>query len=175
MLEQHSDRPSEAALVYIALGSNMGDPINHIRSALKSLAELDSVSELRSSPLYESTPLGDVVQENFVNSVCECYCYLPPLVLLDELQAIEQQLGRTRDPQQGYQHWGPRPMDLDLLLYNRETLKTPRLTLPHPGMASRSFVLQPLYDLAPDLIIPGQGAVAELMKSCERLGIRRLQ
>lgn len=153
----------------------MDDPQQQIHSALRALRQHEDIDRVRVSHLYESLPMGDVPQPNYINAVCEFITTLLPMSLLDLLQSIELELGRHRDPSRGYQHWGPRPIDLDLLLYNELELDSDRLTLPHSGIANRSFVLQPLYDLAPNLSVPGHGHISDLLINCETYGIRRLE
>lgn len=170
-----SSNDGDYLTVYIGLGANLGNPSEQIHAAVDLLKESASVKDVRISPFYESDAMGELVQQKFVNAVCEIQCSLAPLDLLDLLQGIEKQLGRTQASDSGYVRWGPRPIDLDLLLYNDLELSTERLIIPHPGMANRSFVLLPLRDLAPDLHIPGLGPVEQCVKSCESFGIRRLQ
>lgn len=163
------------ATVFIGLGANLGNPEQQIKVAVEQLQQIDGLSGLRLSPLYESEPMGEVAQERFINAVAEIQCNLQPLELLDALQLIEKQLGRTLASEDGYVRWGPRPIDLDILLYSDLQLSTERLTIPHSGIADRSFVLLPLLDLAPKLFIPGHGSIESCVKTCESFGIRRLQ
>ena len=141
------------ARVFIGLGSNLANPLLQVQSALRSLSELPSTQLQQVSPCYASTPQGPQDQPDFVNAVCLLQTELTPLALLDALQAIEQAQGRIKK-----RHWGERLIDLDILLYDNMLLQTERLTLPHPQMVQRDFVLIPLADIA-----PGQLIVAESM------------
>lgn len=114
--------------------------------------------------------MGPQDQPEYLNAVVELQTTLSALDLLSELQNIEQLYGRVRDGEQ----WGPRTLDLDLLLYGDEIIDTPNLSVPHPGIAERSFVLLPLSELAPDLIVPNKGTVSKLLGQCRQYGIRRL-
>jgi 2-amino-4-hydroxy-6-hydroxymethyldihydropteridine diphosphokinase len=141
------------ARVFIGLGSNLANPLLQVQSALRSLSELPSTQLQQVSPCYASTPQGPQDQPDFVNAVCLLQTELTPLALLDALQAIEQAQGRIKK-----RHWGERLIDLDILLYDNMLLQTECLTLPHPQMVQRDFVLIPLADIA-----PGQLIVAESM------------
>ena len=143
---------------YIGLGSNLAEPRAQVECAISALAALPQSRLLRQSRLYASPPLGPVDQPDYVNAVVELDTDLEPLALLSALQAIEQTQGRVRT-----RHWGERIIDLDVLLYADWQLTSAALTLPHPGIASRAFVLRPLAELAPELDIPGQGALADLL------------
>ena len=145
---------------YIALGANLGDPPQKIEQALRSLAALPGTHLRRRSSLYRSAPLGPVDQPDFCNAVCLIETTLEPLPLLDALQLIERAAGRTRG-----RHWGPRTLDLDLLLIPGVARADARLQLPHPHLHERNFVLLPLCEIAPDLEIPGHGHVRALCAS----------
>ncbi|KXS37173.1 MAG: 2-amino-4-hydroxy-6-hydroxymethyldihydropteridine diphosphokinase [Halomonadaceae bacterium T82-2] len=155
-------------LAYVGLGSNLDDPEHQVRRAL---AELDALPLTRceaGSPLYRSTPMGPQDQPPFINAVARLATHLSPLALLDQLQALEQRHRRVRR-----RHWGPRTLDLDLLLYGDCRGRWPRLTLPHPGITERNFVLVPLADIAPDTCI-GDAAVSHLADAIDRDGLQRL-
>lgn len=154
---------------YVALGSNLADPLQQVRSALAALAALPETTRIAHSSLYLSTPLGPPGQPDYVNAVCTLATRLPPERLLDRLLEIENQHGRIR----GAERWGPRTLDLDLLLYGEVEMQTAHLTLPHPRLHERNFVLYPLYELAPALSIPGHGTLAELIKRCPAQGLRK--
>jgi len=143
---------------YVGLGSNLHDPPQQLRRALAALATLPVTRLVRQSPLYGSRPFGPVSQPDFCNAAAGLLTQLDAAALLAELRALEQQQGRTP----GAERWGPRVIDLDLLVYGSERRSDAALTLPHPGIAERSFVLQPLCDIAPDLMVPGLGTVAVL-------------
>ncbi|ABV38506.1 2-amino-4-hydroxy-6-hydroxymethyldihydropteridine diphosphokinase [Shewanella sediminis HAW-EB3] len=144
------------SLVFVALGANLTDPVTQLDNACKAITELalpsSNVSQKRSlqvSPYYRSAPMGGVVQPDYVNAVVGFNTTLEPIELLDALQKIENEQGRVR-----LERWGPRTLDLDILLYDNQTIDSPRLTIPHYGMKQRSFVLVPLADIAPQLLLP---------------------
>ncbi|MCE9685774.1 2-amino-4-hydroxy-6-hydroxymethyldihydropteridine diphosphokinase [Shewanella sp. AS16] len=155
--------------VYIALGANLQQPVAQLDSAVQALAGLALPGSLRVSPYYASRPMGDVVQPDYVNAVASLDTELAPLALLDALQAIENHQGRLRQ-----ERWGPRTLDLDLLLYGDEVLSLPRLTVPHYGMRERSFVLIPLWDLAPELVLPDKTRLETLIGPQMRAELQRL-
>jgi len=155
---------------YVGVGSNLAGPETQVRRALDALARLPGMRLVVSSPLYRTQPLGDVVQPAFVNAVAGLLTQSGPDELLTRLRALELELGR--EPPR--QHWGPRVIDLDLLVVGREMRATAALTLPHPGIALRDFVLYPLADIAPDLEVPGVGRVADLKARVANRGIVRL-
>ncbi|WP_374328868.1 2-amino-4-hydroxy-6-hydroxymethyldihydropteridine diphosphokinase [Azonexus sp.] len=157
------------AIAYIALGANLGDPASTLRTAFAALAELPDSRLLARSALYLSAPVGLTGQPDFVNAAAHIETTLPPEALLDALFAIEQQFGRLRGERNG-----PRTLDLDLLLYDQQVISTPRLTLPHPRLHLRAFVLLPLADLDPALRIPGRGTLAAWLPAVATQGIRRL-
>ncbi len=159
-------------LVYIGLGSNLDEPARHVLLAVQQLHSLPLTRLLRSSSLYTSRPMGPADQPDYVNAVAEMQTTLDPVDLLDFLQTIERNHGRDRN---GNVRWGPRPLDLDILLYGRREVATPRLTIPHPGIAERAFVLLPLAELSPVLQIPGLPAVSELLAQCDSNGAQRLR
>jgi len=137
--------------VYLSLGSNIR-PRYHLDAALKLLDAQDAVRLRGESPWYETRPWGGVAQANFLNLVCAVETSLPPPRLLQATQAIEHRLGRVRTLDNG-----PRTIDIDILLAGDTRLKTPVLTIPHPGLLERDFMLVPLLDLAPDARLPGNG------------------
>jgi 2-amino-4-hydroxy-6-hydroxymethyldihydropteridine diphosphokinase len=156
-----SDRPVRA---YVGLGSNLREPVRQVQRGLEALTRLPNTRRVRRSALYRSQPLGVVTQPDFVNAVAALETELSPFSLLCYLQHIERQQGRVRDSVR----WGPRTLDLDLLLFGEVRLHSPDLTLPHPGLHRRSFVLYPLHEIAPHLVIPGRGAVVELLRKVSR-------
>lgn len=147
---------------YIGLGSNLREPARQLQSALQALQHTPGVTAVISSPFYSSTAIGPGEQPDYVNAVAAIDTSLPPLTLLDALQAIEQAHGRER----GAIRWTARTLDLDLLLYGDCELDEPRLTLPHPRLTERNFVLRPLHDLAPSLALPDGRSVADLLIAC---------
>lgn len=146
--------------VYIALGSNLNTPIEQLNSALTALNKLPQTSLSAVSSLYQSKPLGPQDQPDYVNAVVGIHTKLAPLELLDYLQQIENEQGRVR-----LRRWGERTLDLDILLYDDLVMKSERLTLPHYDMTNREFVIIPLYEIAPNLILPQGIAIAELAKN----------
>lgn len=153
---------------YIALGSNLEGPRTQVETAFAELAALPRTEEAGRSRIYRSTPMGPPGQPDYLNAVAALDTDLAPEALLDALQAIEARHGRVRGPQR----WGPRTLDLDLLLYGAETVNTERLVVPHPGLHERNFVLYPLYDLAPDLEVPGKGPLRALRAACPGHGLQ---
>lgn len=145
----------------IAIGSNLGDRAAHLRSAFETLARLPSTSLLAASDAIETAPVGPVSQGPYLNAAALLVTRLPPRELLSRLLDIEQQQGRDRSAEQ---RWGPRTLDLDLLSYADLIIHEPGLTVPHPRLRERLFVLAPLAQIAPDLTLPPDGAtVAELL------------
>ncbi|MGD1991042.1 MAG: 2-amino-4-hydroxy-6-hydroxymethyldihydropteridine diphosphokinase [Chromatiales bacterium] len=144
---------------YIGLGSNLDNPRDQVLDALRELALEEGIQLLAQSSLYLSEPMGPQDQPEFINAVAVIETTLEPLVLLEVLQAIEKKHARKRE-----RHWGPRTLDLDLLLYGEERISHPDLTVPHPGIPERSFVLLPLREVAPGLAIEGLGNVDELLQ-----------
>ena len=142
----------------VGLGSNLDGPAHQIDSALDMLDTIDRTRVVAASSLYRSAPLGGIEQPDFVNAAALLMTGLDARSLLEQLQAIEHARGRER----GDTHWGPRVLDLDLLAYGGLSIEEPGLTVPHPGIASRNFVLLPLREIAPDFEIPGLGRVRDL-------------
>ena len=155
---------------YIGLGSNLQDPRTQVARACAGLQALAATRLVRVSPLYRSRPFGPVPQPDFINAVAGLLTQLDPRTLLGQLQALERGQGRPAQRER----WGPRIIDLDLLVYGRERREEPGLTLPHRGIVERNFVLYPLCDLAPDLDVPGLGRVAELKGRLASAGLERL-
>jgi len=156
---------------YVGLGSNLGKPRRHLESALDRLAALENTRLVRCSSYYRSAPFGGVEQPDFVNAVAALLTQIGPAELLGALLAIEQLHGRTRDGVR----WGPRTLDLDLLAHGSSHIDEPGLTLPHPGIAERNFVLLPLQEIAPELELPGLGRVASLPVDWEHPRISRIE
>jgi len=143
---------------YIGVGSNLDDPERHVRRAMDDIAAMTGVCCVTRSSLYRSAPMGPADQPDFVNAVVAMLTRRTARDLLSGLQAIEKTHGRVR----GGARWGPRTLDLDILVYAGQIIDEPDLTVPHPGMAIRNFVLLPLAELAPDLYVPGLGCVSSL-------------
>lgn len=157
------------AFAFVGLGSNLGDPCAQVRSAFEELAKLPHSSLIARSSLWRSAPLGYTMQADFVNAAAQIETGLSPRALLAELQRIESAHARSRSFPNA-----PRTLDLDLLLHGEEMLATPDLSLPHPRMHERAFVLKPLLEIAPDLAIPGRGTAADCLtnlktQACERI------
>lgn len=147
------------ARVFVALGSNLNSPERQVRRGVQALDEVPHSQVVRASSLYCSAPVGLAGEHpDFVNAVCEMHSTLTPHELLAELHALERRLGRMRGGVVG-----SRIIDLDLLLYDDVVIADERLTLPHPRMHVRAFVLRPLHEIAPDTVIPRHGAVATLL------------
>jgi 2-amino-4-hydroxy-6-hydroxymethyldihydropteridine diphosphokinase len=146
---------------YIGLGSNLDNPKAHVRRALEELKQLPQSQLLLTSKLYLSKPVGPQDQDDFVNAVALLITDLEPLALLDELQAIEQGHQRIRE-----RHWGPRTLDLDLLLFGDQYIQNSRLTVPHVELSNRDFVVGPLFELCPDLTLPNGTPLQELLQQC---------
>ncbi len=152
----------------MGLGSNLEDPRHQVETALRALAGLPGARLLKASRLYRTPPLGPPGQPDYVNAVALLETRDAPLQWLDRLQAVESAQGRRR----GGERWGPRTLDLDLLLYADVRMNSARLTLPHPQMHLRGFVLLPLADCAgPELAIPGHGTLGECLAACNTTGI----
>lgn len=145
-------------IAYIGLGSNLEDPVQQLLTALTELDQLEQCQLVAQSSLYSSKPVGPQDQPDFVNAVAKLTTELTPLVLLDRLQELEQNHRRIRE-----RHWGPRTLDLDLLLYDDDFITNPRLIVPHAHMHERGFVLLPLQEIAPEISIPGKGLVTEIL------------
>jgi 2-amino-4-hydroxy-6-hydroxymethyldihydropteridine diphosphokinase len=166
----HLDASARWLPAYVGVGSNLSDPEAQVRRALRALGQLPGVRLVVSSSCYRTKPFGEIVQPAFVNAVAGLLIQSSPEDFLAALRALELELGRERSRER----WGPRLIDLDLLVVGRETRATATLTLPHPGIAQRDFVLYPLAEIAPDLEVPGAGRVAELRARVADRGISRL-
>lgn len=156
--------------VYLGIGSNLQQPIQQVQQALQALTALPRTHLLAQSRLYRSDPMGPSDQPDYVNAVVALETDLPALKLLQLLQGIEHAQGRIRDGS----HWGPRTLDLDILLYGDEFINHPQLQVPHPGLHVRNFVLYPLHEIAPDLVIQGLGALSALLAQCPADGLEPL-
>ncbi|AVI83232.1 MULTISPECIES: 2-amino-4-hydroxy-6-hydroxymethyldihydropteridine diphosphokinase [Pseudomonas syringae group] len=154
--------------VYIGLGSNLADPAEQLRSALKALAQLPDSTLIGVSSFYVSDSLLPG-QPRFTNAVAALDTTLPPLALLDALQAIELDQGRER-----HERWGPRTLDLDILLFGERVMDEPRLKVPHYHMQARAFVLYPLAELAPGLTLADGRELTHLLSECPFTGLERL-
>ena len=156
--------------IYIGLGSNLDGPVEHVRSAVRELGQLSQVRLCASSGLYRSPPMGGLDQPDYINAVVQVETDLGPEQLLHELQEIERRHGRERQQER----WTSRTLDLDLLLWGQECFDNGVLTLPHPGLHERAFVLAPLRELDSDLEVPGRGAVSKLLQECKYSRVDRV-
>lgn len=157
--------------VFVGLGSNLDDPELQVRSALQALGRLPETRLERASSLYRNPPMGPPDQPDYVNAVACLATGLTPLDFLAGLQAIERRHGRSRG---AGERWGPRRLDLDLLLWGRQQLALEGLTVPHPGLPERAFVLYPLAEIEPGLHIPGLGALQHLLARVDGSALVRL-
>lgn len=160
--------------VFVGLGSNLGaglpTPADRIAAAFADLAAIPMTRLVARSALYANPPFGPVPQPEFVNAAAELGTQLAARALLEELRLIEKKHGRTRDGTR----WGPRALDLDILLYGQAVLDEPDLHVPHRGLPERNFVLYPLRDIDPGLVVPGMGPLAEMIARCPPAGLRKL-
>jgi|SRR5699024_6488491 len=143
--------------VYIALGSNLNNPLAQLTQAVQTLKQHPDLKVKKVSPFYGSKPLGPQDQPDYVNAVAQIETDLEPLALLDTLQSIENSQGRVR-----LRRWGERTLDLDILLFNQDIISHPRLTVPHCEMKNREFVIIPLFDIAPNLVFPNGESLSEI-------------
>lgn len=154
--------------VYIGIGSNLGDSVAIARNAINLLGKITKSKLVKYSSLYESEPVGDIPQDNYVNAVVALETSLEPIDLLLELQAIENAYYRKRDPAL---RWGPRTLDLDIILYGKRAIMDSHLTVPHSEMQNRLFVLKPLLEIVGDIYIPGLGSLDYLIDSAPAIKI----
>ena len=144
---------------YLSVGSNLGDRAEYIRQAIEYVGASDKIQLKSVSSLYETPPWGNINQPSFLNGAFSLVSTISPQELLGLCQSVEQSLGRVR-----HEHWGPRTIDIDLLYIDGIRLNTPELVLPHPYMLERAFVLVPLVEIAPDLLIDGLSVKEHLTK-----------
>ncbi|MBV2130694.1 2-amino-4-hydroxy-6-hydroxymethyldihydropteridine diphosphokinase [Arsukibacterium indicum] len=161
---------SDKHLVYLGLGANLANPVTQLKNAVTAIQQLAHSQLLAVSSLYGSKPMGPQDQPDYINAVAKISTRLTPLSLLDALQQIEQQQGRQRKAER----WGPRSLDLDILLYGNHTINTERLTVPHYGLAQREFVLYPLAEIAPQLILPCGTPLQVLLQQVPLNGLQKL-
>lgn len=155
---------------YIGLGSNQAQPVAQLNSAIQAMAKLADGELVRVSSFYRSKPMGPQDQDDYVNAVAELIWHSDAISLLDELQKIEQEQGRVRKAER----WGPRTLDLDILLFGDKTISEPRLTVPHYGMQVREFVLYPLYEISGDIKLPQGPWLNELRQQVPQNGLEKL-
>lgn len=162
-----SETLAVAETVYIGLGSNLEAPARNIHQAVTELQQLPASRYLGDSGLFLSKPMGPQDQPDFINAVARIETRLAPETLLAELQRIEHSMGRVRE-----RHWGPRLIDLDILLFGERIIDTPALQIPQAGISQREFVLYPLARLNPELMIPAHGKLSALLAQCPENGLQ---
>ena len=155
--------------VVIAMGSNLGDRLDCLQGGLDGLFDTPRLVFLAVSPVYETAPVGGPEQPDYLNAVTIGETTLPARTVLERCHSLEDAFGRVRG-----ERWGPRTLDLDLIVYGDEVSDSPGLTLPHPRARERAFVLAPWHDADPDAELPGQGRVADLLKALGTTGVTRL-
>jgi 2-amino-4-hydroxy-6-hydroxymethyldihydropteridine diphosphokinase len=155
--------------VVLALGSNLGDQLENLQGAVDALSDAPGVDFVAVSPLYETAPVGGPQQPDYLNAVIVIDTALPARTILDRAHGVEEAFGRVRD-----QRWGPRTLDVDVIVSGDEVSDDPELTLPHPRAHERAFVLAPWHDIDPDAAIPGRGPVADLLTAAGLDGVRRV-
>ncbi|WP_374257698.1 2-amino-4-hydroxy-6-hydroxymethyldihydropteridine diphosphokinase [Yokenella regensburgei] len=148
------------SLVYIALGSNLASPLDQVNAAIAALSEIPESRVVALSSFYRTPPLGPQDQPDYLNAAVALETALSPEALLDNTQRIELQQGRVRKAER----WGPRTLDLDIMLFGQQVLDTPRLTVPHYDMKNRGFMLWPLFEIAPELTFPDGTTLAAILK-----------
>ncbi|MGN2615128.1 2-amino-4-hydroxy-6-hydroxymethyldihydropteridine diphosphokinase [Aliivibrio fischeri] len=153
--------------VIIAIGSNLGDPVAQAKVAINALNQLPDSKVTAVSSLYSSSPMGPQDQPDYINAVVEIETNLAPMELLDLTQKIELEQGRVRKEER----WGPRTLDLDIILFGDQTIDNERLTVPHYGMKEREFVLYPLAEIYNDLTLPDGTTLSQLLKTVDRNGL----
>ena len=161
----------QAEEVFIGLGSNIGDSATIIEQALSALDNITQCSPRGRSSLYRSAALGDIPQHDYINAVARISTSLEPMALLLELQAIEHAYYRRRDQEQ---RWAPRTLDLDIILFGNRHIADSHLTVPHPELASRLFVLEPMFEIDGDRFIPGHGSLRYLIDHAPAIEMQKL-
>lgn len=158
----------DSVRAFVGLGGNIGDVANTLMEAIWAIEALPQTSVRSQSDLYRSPPWGRTDQDHFINAVVELQTRLAPMILLDCLIGIEEKFGRVRSANE---RWGPRTLDLDLLLFGEQIIQSPGLCIPHPHLHERGFVLVPLAQIAPNLDVPGRGRVADLLTGIDASGV----
>ena len=164
-------RPDAPIRAFVGLGGNEGDVETTLTEALWAVDALPQTTIRRQSAVYRTPAWGRTDQPDFLNAVVELQTRMAARVLLDSLLEIEQRFGRIRRVED---RWGPRVLDLDLLLYGDDVIEEPGLSLPHPRLHERAFVLVPLAEIAPDLLVPGRGVVKDLLAAVDTAGIEAI-
>lgn len=157
--------------VYVALGSNLGDSVTIVEAAIDALGRINKCRLDARSSLYRSAAIGDIPQDDYINAVARLQTELTPLQLLLELQAIEYAYYRHRDDKQ---RWGPRTLDLDIILFGDRRLNDSHLVIPHPEFVNRRFVLEPMLEIGGDRYIPGHGSLEYLVQQAPAQAMQRL-
>jgi len=170
-LESRRPQNPDVMKAWLGLGSNLQQPAAQLEDALARLESVNGIEILKTSGLYRTPPWGDDQQDDFVNAVAQIETNLGPTSLLHALQSIENEMGRQRNGRR----WGPRLIDIDILLYADQQVQSEELELPHPRMHERAFVLMPLCELDKTVKIPGHGAAEELLQQLDSRGIFRLE
>jgi 2-amino-4-hydroxy-6-hydroxymethyldihydropteridine diphosphokinase len=155
----------------IGIGSNLDDPVGQVQQALRALQTIDETRLIAASSLYRNPPMGPVDQPDYVNAAAMLLTVLAPRDLLARLQELECRQGRVR---KSHDRWGPRRLDLDILTYGNRTIAEPSLQIPHPGISERNFVLFPLFEIAPQLHIPGLGLVRSLVLEVDTSNLEKI-
>ncbi len=161
----------DSALAFVGIGSNQGDPVSIIRDAISCLDNIPHSELTEYSSLYQSEPVSEIPQDDYVNAVAGIKTSLPPTTLLLELQSIEDAFYRRRDPAL---KWAPRTLDLDIVLYGNHIIDDRLLTVPHREMAKRLFVLKPLLEITGDIDIPGLGSLQKLIDKAPSIEISKI-
>ena len=164
----HNDTPT--SICYIGIGSNLNDPIGQVKTAIKHLQSLQETQLIAQSSLYQSTAIGPGQQADYINAVVKLETALPADALLAALQKIEHSQGRTRTVR-----WGARTLDLDILLFGNAVINSEHLTIPHPQMCVRNFVLIPLHEIAANLCLPSNQSLQSLCEQCGTLGLKKIE
>ena len=163
-----AERSTQAQRVVLALGSNLGDRMRKLQGAVDALFDAPDVNFLAVSPVYETEPVGGPPQPDYLNAVLIAATTRPAMMILDLAQGIEEAFHRTRET-----HWGPRTLDIDIIMYGSDVSDDPKLILPHPRAHQRAFVLAPWLDLDPSAEIPGRGRAADMLASAAGPRVRR--
>ena len=154
----------------IAMGSNLGDRLDYLQGGLDGLFDTPRITFLAVSPVYQTAPVGGPEQPDYLNAVVIAETTMPARAVLERCLSLEDAYGRVRD-----ERWGPRTLDLDLIIYGDEVSNSPGLTLPHPHAHERAFVLAPWHDADPQAQLPGHGAVADLLAALGTAGVARVE
>ncbi len=156
---------------YIGIGSNLGEPTKQIAKAIEALATAADIDQVTASSLYRSQPMGGMAQPDYINAVARITTSLSAEQLLTTCQSIEQQQGRDRSAG----HWSARTLDLDIILYGMQTIQSEHLTIPHYGMNERNFVLLPLAELDPDLLLPDNSSIQDALQNVSTEGLEKIE